>query len=210
MGALPANRLIVFVKAPRPGLVKTRLAQTMGDEEACLVYRELVAAVMGQIGAFSSVELRFSPDDAPGEIESWMRPGWTIRPQGAGSLGERMHRAFLEHFESGAQRVVVIGSDSPEISAKDVSDAWEALISHDVVVGPALDGGYWLIGLRRLCAELFGGISWSTDSVLRETLVRIDQTNLTLRLLRHLNDVDIEPDVRAWRRRQADERRLKL
>ena len=117
-----------------------------------------------------------------------------------------MHRAFLERFESGARRVVIIGSDSPEISATDICEAWEALKSLDVVLGPAVDGGYWLIGLRGPCAELFEGISWSTDSVMRETLVRIDQTKLTFRLLRHLNDVDVEPDVRAWRRRRADER----
>lgn len=206
MDAAPANKLVVFVKAPRPGLVKTRLAQTIGDQTACAVYCELVAAVLDRIGIISSVELRFSPDDAPDEIASWMRPGWTMRPQGVGSLGERMHRAFLERFESGARRVVIIGSDSPEISATDICEAWEALKSHDVVLGPAVDGGYWLIGLRGPCAELFEGISWSTDSVMRETLARIDHAKLTFRLLRHLNDVDVEPDVRAWRRRQADER----
>ena len=206
MDAAPANKLVVFVKAPRPGLVKTRLAQAIGDETACAVYCELVAAVLDRIGIISSLELRFSPDDASDEIASWMRPGWTMRPQGVGSLGERMHRAFLERFESGARRVVIIGSDSPEISATDICEAWEALKSHDVVLGPAVDGGYWLIGLRGPCAELFEGISWSTDSVMRETLVRIDQTKLTFRLLRHLNDVDVEPDVRAWRLRQADER----
>ena len=108
MDASPANKLVVFVKAPRPGLVKTRLAQAIGNQTACAVYRELVAAVLDRIGIISSVELRFSPDDAPDEIASWMRPGWTMRPQGGGSLGERMNRAFLEHFESGARRVVIV------------------------------------------------------------------------------------------------------
>jgi rSAM/selenodomain-associated transferase 1 len=206
MDASSAKKLVVFIKAPRPGSVKTRLAQTIGDDAACDVYRELVAAVLGRVGTISSVELRFSPDDAPDEIASWVRSGWTMRPQGGGCLGERMHRAFLEHFESGARRVVIIGSDSPEITTTDICEAWQALKSHDVVLGPAVDGGYWLIGLRGPCAKLFEGISWSTDSVMRETLVRIGQANLTVSLLGRLSDVDTELDVRAWRRRRANER----
>ncbi|MBC8001448.1 MAG: TIGR04282 family arsenosugar biosynthesis glycosyltransferase [Opitutaceae bacterium] len=206
MDALLASRLVVFVKAARPGFVKTRLARTLGDEAACVVYRELVAAVLGNITVIPSVELRFSPDDAMDVVESWAQPGWTMQPQGAGNLGERMHRAFIDHFENGAERVVIIGSDSPEISTTDISDAWDALVRRDVVLGPALDGGYWLIGLRRHRFELFDGISWSTESVLRETLARVDQMKLTFHLLRQLSDVDTQADVRAWRRRQAEER----
>ncbi len=191
-----AEQLIVFVKAPRPGSVKTRLAKTMGSEQACAAYRELVTKVLAAVESFH-VELRFSPDDAQQEIAPWLRNNWTAAPQGDGDLGARMNRAFTDAFARGVERVVVIGSDCVELEAKDIRSAFRELKDHDLVVGPATDGGYWLIGLRSPQPELFREIAWSTDEVLGKTLQRAKGLGLNIQLLRILNDVDNEED---WRR----------
>src|SRR5213594_3294634 len=93
--------LIVFVKAPRPGAVKTRLAQSVGPDAACLIYQILVSRVLKQVESLRCVQLRFSPDDPRKEITTWRRKGWTIAPQGKGDLGRRLTRAFREAFARG-------------------------------------------------------------------------------------------------------------
>jgi rSAM/selenodomain-associated transferase 1 len=191
------SRLLVFLKAPRPGTVKTRLAATLGAAEACAAYQRLVGTLLRQLVALENVDLCFTPDDVGSEIMPWAKPTWRLKPQGNGDLGCRLDRAFRRAFDEGAERVVIIGSDCPEVDASDIQAAWTALLSHDVVLGPATDGGYWLIGLRAPQRELFVDIPWSTDKVLRETQKRCGVAGLTTRLLRELSDVDTEAD---WRR----------
>jgi len=188
---------MVFVKAPRPGEVKTRVAQTTGAERACDVYRQLVATLLKSLSPLREVELRFAPDDAAAEIEPWLRPGWVAVPQGDGDLGARLERAFADAFAAGAERVVVIGSDCPEVKTSDVRTAWRELQTHDVVVGPAMDGGYWLIGLRAPQPELFRGMPWSSELVLGRTLERARARGLKIQLLRILSDIDTEADWNA-------------
>ena len=147
--SMSEEKLIVFVKAPRPGTVKTRLAKSIGTNAACGAYCLLVETLLRRIERLENVELRFTPDDAADEIRSWLRKTWQTSPQGAGHLGERLQRAFQTAFQNGANRVVVIGSDCPEITADDIDMAWSALKMNDSVLGPARDGGYWLIGLRQ-------------------------------------------------------------
>src|SRR5262249_24760372 len=118
-------------------------------------------------------------------------------PQGPGDLGERLSRAFRDAFASGARRVVVIGSDCPDVTPADIHAAWAALEAHDVVLGPAIDGGYWLIGLQALHEPLFRGVRWSTSTVLTQTLALCHQQGLRVHRLRELSDVDTEED---WRR----------
>ena len=191
------RRLIVFLKAPRAGAVKTRLALTLGAAEACAAYRRLVETLLRQLAALENVELCFAPDDAGSEIKPWARTTWRLTAQGAGDLGSRLDRAFRRAFDEGDKPIVLIGSDCPEIVASDIQAAWTALLSHDVVLGPATDGGYWLIGLRAPKSDLFASIPWSTNAVLRETLERCRAAGLTTRMLRELTDVDTEAD---WRR----------
>ena len=193
----PSHRLLVFLKAPRPGTVKTRLAQTLGAAAAAAAYRQLVDIVLGQLSSLPSVELRFAPDEARAEILPWLRPGWSAVAQGRGDLGERLTRAFAEAFSTGASRVVIIGSDCPEVTSDDVQAAWTALAQHDLVLGPAEDGGYWLIGLRASEPRLFAGVHWSTGTVRQETLERAQVAGLSHTLLRPLHDVDTEAD---WQR----------
>src|SRR2546425_964364 len=131
---MQSEKLIVFVKAPRPGSDKTRLAETMGAAAACQIYRRMVDSLLKQLAALDSVELRFTPDDAAGEIEPWLQAGWISRPQGSGDLGQRLQRVFVDTFEAGATRAVIIGSDCPEVCADDVRQAWAELQRHDVVI----------------------------------------------------------------------------
>jgi rSAM/selenodomain-associated transferase 1 len=196
------ERLIVFVKAPRAGLVKTRIAQTAGDARAVEIHRELVESVFKALAPISGAEVRFAPDDAETEVRPWLRETWTLAPQGAGDLGERLARAFEAAFQAGMERVVIIGSDCPEVRTGDVRTAWKELRTHDVVVGPAVDGGYWLIGLRAPQPGLLEGIRWSSDEVLGQTLQRARALGLSIQLLRILSDVDTAADWDAYVRQR--------
>ena len=189
-------RIIIFVKAPRPGFVKTRLAATMGSENACDAYCKLVRTLLDNLAELPHVELRYTPYDAESEISQWLCEGWAAVPQGEGDLGERMHRAIAE----ARCPAIVIGSDCPGIKMTDIRSAHEALAKHDVALGPAVDGGYWLIGLRAPCPALFNDIQWSTNNVLDETLARSKKAGLSVYLLRELADVDTAEDWTAFKK----------
>ena len=192
------EKLLVFVKAPRPGAVKTRLAQTIGAVPACAVYRRIVATLLNHLRRFQAVELCFTPDNAMAEIQPWLKKGWQAAPQGDGDLGLRLHSAFERAFAAGAQRVLAIGSDCPMVTAGLLHEAWGGLRSHDAVLGPASDGGYWVIGLRQAHSELFHDIPWSTENVFGESLKRIHRAGLSIQVLRELSDVDTEADWRTF------------
>jgi len=186
------ERLIIFVKAPRPGTVKTRLG--LGAVSECAAYQRLVNAVFTQMANILEVELRFAPVDAESEIRNWLKQGWTATPQAEGDLGERMQAAFADAFAKGAGQVVIIGSDCPYLKEGDVREAWDALKVADLVLGPAEDGGYWLIGLRNDQPGLFPDIPWSSKEVFSETMARAKTLGLKTVLLRTLSDVDTRED----------------
>ena len=190
---MPEPRFIIFAKAPRAGFVKTRLAAVIGNEAACNAYRQLTETVLANLAPLPHAELRFTPDDAENEITPWLNDGWTARSQGEGDLGERMHRAFTE--SNGP--AIIIGSDCPQVELSDFRTAAKTLQTHDAVIGPATDGGYWLIGLNAPCPALFEEIEWSTGGVLQSTLAKADEAGLSVQLLRELADVDTGAD---WER----------
>jgi uncharacterized protein len=189
--------LIVFLKVPRPGFVKTRFAATVGAEKACEIYLELVEGLLERIRSLPNVELRIAPDDGIGECESWRQPPWTIRSQGEGDLGARMSRAFEAAFSCGWDRVLAIGSDCPYVGIDEIHEGRERLEQASVVLGPAKDGGYWMIGMRKFLPALFGGIEWSTEKVLEQTLKRAEAGGGSVSLLESLEDID---DIEAWDR----------
>jgi rSAM/selenodomain-associated transferase 1 len=191
---ISSHHLIIFVKAPRSGGVKTRLARAIGEEAACAAYKRLAEELIEHLATFPSVELRFTPDEAVSEITPWRRRDWQLHPQGEGDLGVRLERAFADAFASGGEYVAAIGSDCPAITPEDIQSAWAALRTSDVVLGPARDGGYWLIGVREPRPALFQTIDWSTDQVLKQTMRRAQVRNLKVELLRELSDVDTESD----------------
>ena len=188
------QKLIVFIRAPRIGEVKTRLAHAIGNEAALSAYRVLVGQLLETLECLQNVELRFTPDGSRAELVPWLRPGWTLMTQGEGDLGERLGRALQESFAEGSQRVVIIGSDCPAVSVADIESAWSSLLTNDVVLGPASDGGYWLIGLRGPQPGLFHNVPWSTASVLETTLARVRDAGLNFHCLRELTDIDTAED----------------
>jgi hypothetical protein len=170
--------------------VKTRLAAAIGNEAACGAYRQLAETVVANLAPLPHAELRFTPHDAENEIAHWLSDGWTAHPQGEGDLGERMHRAFTETNSP----AIIIGSDCPQVELSDFQTAAKAMQTHDAVIGPATDGGYWLIGLNAPYPALFEGIEWSTGGVLQSTLAKADEAGLSVQLLRELEDVDTGAD----------------
>ena len=206
--------VLLFIKWPEAGKVKTRLAATLGGEEAARIYQRLVDAVLSIVPRDLEVVILFDPPERRADIKRWLRPrcpGAVFRPQGSGDLGERLTQGFQEAFASGSAHVAAIGSDCIELVLSIFADAWAALETTECVVGPSEDGGYYLIALREPCPTLFEGISWSTATVLRQTLDRASATGLRVALLPQLHDVDDEAD---WRRAErllggsATERRI--
>jgi len=193
--------LIIFVKAPRAGHVKTRIAEAIGPQPACDAYLTLVAILIGNLRTLPNVQVRYSPDDAYLEIPQWVQPTWTTAPQGDGDLGERLKAGFRAGFASGAERVVIIGSDSPDVTREDIESAWEALSNRDAVIGPAEDGGYWLIGLRSEQPSLFENIPWSSSKVFEATIARTRAAKLSIHTLRQLPDIDTIEDLRKFQSR---------
>lgn len=197
----PVEHLVILVRAPRLGTVKTRIATVLGDWAALDIYRRLLHALAARLTPLGPVWWRVTPDEAVDEVRLWLRPGWRAIPQGGGSLDARIIRAFDEAFAAGARRVVVIGSDCPEVSSADIDEAWRLLRQQDVVLGPATDGGYWAIGLAARHPELFADIPWSTSRVLEATLEKVRAAGLRHACLRTLGDIDTPADWEAWKKR---------
>jgi uncharacterized protein len=189
--------LLLFLRAPRRGRVKSRLAAGVGEERALAIYRRLAErAAEAARGVGQPLALRFlhTPDDAGEEMRRWLGEAEWV-PQGGGDLGERLERAFAAGFADGYSPVLAVGSDLPELGAEELREALRALEGAEAVLGPARDGGYWLIGLTRPVSEAFGGIPWSTERVLGETAQRLEEAGMPPVLLRTLRDVDAEADL---------------
>ena len=196
--------VMVFLKFPEPGRVKTRLGAEVGDEEAVRIYRELVRCVLGRIPDEQRVRIVFDPVDKELEVRDWLagqveQAGVVdFRAQVEGDLGERMRAAFDEAFADGAERVVVVGTDCVDLGKVEYRDAlWMLEAGHDVVFGMAEDGGYYLLGLSRPAPGLFRGIPWSSEQTLAASFAAASDAGLVVGLLRPLSDVDTLAD---WER----------
>lgn len=191
-----------FLKSPRPGRVKTRLARRLGAEAAASLYRSFLRDTLEWLARFPARRrfLYYSPAGAARECAR-LAPGeaFELRPQSTGSLGRRLERAFEELLDDGS-RVVVLGTDCPLLGSAELRLAFDALRQSDLVLGPAFDGGYYLIGLRRAQPELLRGIPWSTPDVLRATLERATDLGLSWAQLAPLGDVDTVGDLRRLQR----------
>ncbi len=200
-------RLILFTRFPRPGEAKTRLIPTLGPEGAAQLHRELTAHTLGTVDQSTAlhpmdVEIRYTGASVD-EMSEWLGTRRTYADQGDGDLGNRMDRAADAAFESSMDRVVIIGADCPELSPSLLNRAFDLLISRDIVLGPALDGGYYLIGVRhtawqRARKPLFADMPWGTDDVLTETLRRTHAAGLAVARLDFLGDVDRPADLVLW------------
>jgi uncharacterized protein len=198
-----SDRLLVFVKAPRPGAVKTRLAGVLGAGPAAEFYRaiadEEIRRTAPRAGEYARTFV-FDPPEAEAEIERWL-PGEAREPQQGKDLGERMSRAFASAFAAGARRVAIVGTDVPSCGREHVAEALRSLEEHDLALGPTHDGGYYLVALDQPRPALFQSIPWSTPSVLPATAERAGVLGLSVRMLDPLRDIDTLEDVRAeWAR----------
>ena len=203
--------IVIFVKHPEPGRVKTRLAATVGADRAAEIYRQLAAEVFSRLPDDSELIAFFDPPERRAEIERWLTGLASGKPlhffsQSPGDLGTRLKHAFAETFALGFDQIAVIGTDCPEIDAALFHETWTALDAGNVVLGPSEDGGYYLIALAGPCAPLFHEIPWSTDRVLAETLARAVAENRRVHRLPVRCDVDTEEDWRKAERRLVSAR----
>lgn len=208
----PAHRaVLVFVRARQQGRVKTRLAAAIGDRAALRVYTRLAEHTLAEVRALAAdgvaVRVHYAPADAGDAVRAWLGDGPLYLPQAEGDLGVRMKDAFLRAFAEGAERVVIVGSDLPEVSAALLRRAFELLDANPAAVGPARDGGYYLLGLRGMVEGIFDGMEWSTPAVLRVTLERFRAAGVEPAMLEVLRDVDTVDDLPpGWLEQASDDR----
>ncbi len=189
------NRLIVMTKYPEPGRAKTRLIPALGAEGAAQLHRRLGLHTVEQVRSYQP-EIRYAGGDQ-GLMRDWLGD-FDYVDQGDGDLGDRMSRAFVEGFNQGCDRMIMIGTDCPKVDKTLIDRAFDALNNTEVVFGPAIDGGYYLIGLRKYIPELFCNIKWSTDSVLRDSLESLDRLQIRSTLLELLPDIDRPEDLKYF------------
>jgi uncharacterized protein len=190
--------IIIFVKFPEPGKVKTRLSPPLTPEQAAELYRCMVLDHLDTLDSLDiPTRIFFTPADSRERCKEWLGADLTYLPQEGGDLGERMANAFTTIFEKGYDRVVLVGSDIPQLTTMVFIEAFEALESHDAVIGPTMDGGYYLIGFREetFLPEVFEGISWSSENVFDETTHILSNNVQTAHLLSPLNDIDTIQDL---------------
>ena len=186
------NLSIVFVRNPELGKVKTRLAKTIGDKKALNIYILLIKHTESVLQKVSSDKVVYYSE----EIQSndlWSNRCFQKKLQKGNDLGERMQHAFEMAFKEGYEKVVIVGSDLFDLKAVHIENAFKALENHDLVIGPSLDGGYYLLGMKVLHPAVFKNKQWGTDSVLETTLKNLEQENV--KLLEALNDIDTFDDL---------------
>jgi rSAM/selenodomain-associated transferase 1 len=188
------SALLLFIKNPIPGKTKTRLAGDVGNEMALKMYHQLTDWTRDQALGLTATDrfLYYSNEVTSGD--AWREEDFHKRLQHPGDLGERMLDGFRIAFEDGYDKVVIIGSDCPGINTDYLNEAFAALDEHDVVIGPALDGGYTLLGMRTFTPTLFKNIAWSTSEVLPATLARAAAAGRSVAQLQPLSDVDYLAD----------------
>ena len=191
--------MLFFIKDPGKGGVKTRLASAIGDKLAVKLYKRFLLEMLFTLnrGTFL-VYLCYYPESPLSNLKDWLGDHYLYMPQTGENLGERMKNGFAEAFSMSFKRVVLIGSDIPDLPLEFIEDAFKSLDEKDAVVGPSFDGGYYLIGFtnKTFSPRVFDGIHWSTGSVFEETLKVLKQEGLTVHTLRPLRDIDTVEDLR--------------
>jgi uncharacterized protein len=192
------NCVSLFLKAPIPGAVKTRLASSLGDAGALSAYRELVEFLLKRIGSHR-VHIHHTPED-PEPLISWLGDEYTYFAQKGSDLGERLIYAMELEFVHGAKKLIFLGGDCPYVDEARLEEAFASLQDHDVVLGPASDGGYYLIGVKHILPELFTGVAWGSDSVFQTTVEICQKFGFSYALLPEESDVD---DLKDWEKAKA-------
>lgn len=186
--------LIIFTKNPELGKCKTRLAQTIGDEKALKIY-ELLLDYTISFTTSVPVKKHVYYSDTILENDRWSIPEFEKFLQIKGDLGTKMSHAIHQSFKSGYKKVVIIGSDCAEINEKTINKAFQQLKQNDVVIGPATDGGYYLLGMNQPILDLFIDKSWSTPKLISETIACLKRLDHSFYLLPKYSDIDYEADL---------------
>jgi len=196
-----STALIIFAKAPIPGEVKTRLCPPLDEEEAASLHGSLVLDAIERTKGLQGVSLYVAgtPDlDHPFFKVLEGRYGAKLLPQRGPDVGARMQQAMQDAFDQGAKDVLLTGTDLPTLPRANLVEALTLIKKHGAVLGPTTDGGYYLIGLRKMAPDLFQGIAWSTASVCAETKKKIEAAGLSLGLLPECRDVDTLDDLKFF------------
>ena len=202
MNSENTNAIIVFTRYPVPGKVKTRLAAETSNEFACLFYKACAEYVFTELNKLKEKEYDiyiFGSDKLElQKIADWTDNSFYYSHQAGRDLGERMHNAFDEIFNKSYKRVVILGTDLPEVNCELMQDAFLALNDNDCVIGPANDGGYYLLGFKWKAIDLFSNVKWSSESVFNDTISKIKYYSTDYCTLKELNDIDNKKDLVKW------------
>jgi len=193
------NCILFFLKYPTRGQVKTRLSAKLGSQTAIGLYKNFILDILSTLRKLNlPFKIFFYPGVAQEKLTEWLGQQYSYVPQCGKDLGERMKNAFLHTFDN-FSRIVIIGSDSPDLSQDFLRQAFRSLDTHDVVIGPASDGGYYLIGFSKkaFLPEAFDNISWSTDSVFEQTVNVLNQHRRKIYFLPQWYDVDTLDDLKS-------------
>ena len=202
--------LVIFTRYPEPGKTKTRLIPSLGADGAADLQRQMTERTLTLARRFRryrpvSIEVRYEGGNTH-LVEQWLGSDMRYRPQGNGDLGQRMARAIHETFQTGMDRVVLVGTDIPNMTARILLEAFENLSSRDMVLGPARDGGYYLIGFRKetFIKRAFERMDWGTEGVFRQTLSILKAHRSRVYVLPAWNDIDTIEDLRQFIERSED------
>ena len=186
--------LIIFVRHPELGKVKTRLAATIGNENALKVYKLLLQHTYDLIKYLPlPVYVYYTSEIIADDL--WYGNNIIKKQQKGNDLGEKMSNAFKEVFSNGHKKVVIIGSDCYELTTEIINESINALYNNETVIGPAKDGGYYLLGMKAPFKNVFENIEWSTATVFKKTMEMFSENNISVSVLIELNDVDTEDDI---------------
>jgi uncharacterized protein len=188
--------LIIFIKNSPDA--KTRIAETNGKEVALRIYQELKDSIKTLCSNLENIDLHLFYSNAFEQSDEWSEYVHFKHLQKAGDLGYKMENAFHDLLEN-YRKVIIIGSDCPTIQKKDIHDSFEALLSTDLAIGPALDEGYYLLGLKKMHSELFSNIEWSTKSVFNQTIDKAYKLGLSVYKHELFYDIDYYEDYLKWR-----------
>jgi uncharacterized protein len=194
------NTVITFCKYPVEGKVKTRIAKTIGNEFAVKIYKIFAEHTFRELLKTNTIVpyLFFTEKNDREKIQKWTGSKFLLELQEGNDLGDRMYNACKKVIDKGSKKTVIIGTDIPDISSEIIRKAVKALDNSDVVIGPSNDGGYYLLGMKKLHRALFSGIEWSSESVLSLTVEKLNILNLSYSMLPELIDVDTEDDLKVW------------
>jgi hypothetical protein len=185
--------ILLFVKYPQKGTVKLRLARDLDEDIVLELYRCFVQDTLTTIKKIDvPFFICFHPPDAQSNMQNWLGSTLRFLPQQGNDLGERMKNSLTEVFAQGFQKAILLGSDSPDIPEESIKQAFTTLQTKDVVLGPTIDGGYYLIGFQTstFTPDVFKGIHWSSPSVFQETLVKLQQAHRSVGLVPVWSDID--------------------